>query len=118
MRSATKSAKIPIPLLEAVESLRRPGQPLAEYPSLNAALVGLLRYAIAFPRPHRLTVGIARLFPAEQDEIDDFLAAVARDGVDLREILPKPATAAALLSLARNPTLALQVQNARSTKSP
>jgi hypothetical protein len=108
MRSAPRTVKIPVPLLEAVDHLRQPGQPLADYPSTNAALVGLLRYAVAFPRPHELTAGIARLPAADQDKIDDLLASAARSGLDLRDHLPKPATAEALLAFARNLTESAQ----------
>ncbi len=101
MRSASKSFKIPLPLLEAVNALRQPGQPLADYASDNAAIVGLIRYAIAFPRRHTLTAGIARLPTSEQDEIDDFLAALATNGGHLAGMVSKPATAEALLQEAR-----------------
>lgn len=102
VRSIPKSIRVPSPNIEAVEHLRRPGGPFAAYPSLNAALVGLIRYAIAFPTEHTLSAGIARLAEHEQDLIDDFLARAAREGIDLREMLPKPATAEALLALARS----------------
>jgi hypothetical protein len=108
MRSAPRTVKIPVPLIDTVEYLRRPGHPFTDYPSTNAALVGLLRYAIAFPRPHELTAGIARLPAADQDQIDDLIAKAVRAGVDLREYLPKPATVEALLALARNPPANLQ----------
>lgn len=101
MRSAPKSVKIPVALLDAIEILRQPGRPLADYPSVNAALVGLIRYAIAFPRPHDLTTGIARCLPDEQDAIDDLLVIVAREKIDLRTVLPKPASAADILAVAR-----------------
>lgn len=104
MRSAPRTVKIPVPLLDAIEHLRQSGQPLADYPSTNAALVGLLRYAIAFPKPHALTAGIARMPAADQDRIDDLLAAAAQSGIDLRTQLPKPATAESLLALARKMT--------------
>lgn len=100
MRSKNRTVKIPCPILEAIEILRQPGQPLADYPSVNAALVGLLRYAVAFPRPHRLTAAVARLPEADQDRIDDFLCECARTGRDLRTE-PKPLTAAKILALAR-----------------
>lgn len=101
MRSLNKTVRIPVALLESIDALRAPGQPLAEYRSLNAAVVGILRYTAAFPRPHGLTTGIDRLAPDEQDLIDDFTLVVVKRGVDLREHLPKPATAEALLELAR-----------------
>jgi len=100
MRSIARTVKVPIPIIEAIECLRKPGQPLSDYPSTNAALVGLLRYAIAFPKPHRLTAGIARLPQSEQDEIDDFLAECARTGRSLSDET-KPLTAAGLLNLSR-----------------
>lgn len=101
MRSTPRTVKIPVPLIDAIEHLRQTDQPFADYPSTNAALVGLLRYAIAFPRPHELTAGIARLSPGDQDRIDDLLLEAARSQVDLRQHLPKPATAEALLALAK-----------------
>ncbi len=101
MRSTPRTVKIPVPLLDAVEHLRRPGQPLAAYPSTNAALVGLIAYAVAFPRPHQLTAGLARMPNEDQDAVHDFLLRATVEGIDLREALPKPATAEALLRLAK-----------------
>ncbi len=101
MRSASKSFKIPVPLLESVEHLRQPGKPLAEYPSTNAFVIGLIAYAVAFQRPHGLTAALARLPASDQDIVHDFLLYVVRNEIDLRELLPKPATAEALLELAR-----------------
>jgi len=100
MRSSSKSFKIPVALLDAVDHLRQPGQPLADYPSTNAAIIGLIAYTVAFPRPHELTAGLSRLHPDDQDKVHDFLLRAVKDGIDLRAIAPKPATAQALLELA------------------
>lgn len=101
MRSAHKTFKIPVPLGEGFDLLRQPGQPLDDYPSNNAAIVGLMAYAIAFPRRHQLTAGLAKMHPSDQDLVHDFLLKCLKDGTDLKSILPKPATAEALLALAR-----------------
>jgi hypothetical protein len=101
MRSAPRTVKVPVPLLEALDHLRKPGQPFADYPSTNAALVGLIAYAVAFPRPHKLTAGLAKMRPEDQDIVHDFLLKAATEGIDLRDVLPKPATAEALLLLAK-----------------
>ncbi len=104
MRSTSKSFKIPCALLEAVEHLRQPGQPLADYPSTNAFVIGLIAYAVAFPRPHELTASLSRLHPDDQDKVHDFLLMAVKEGIDLRTITPKPVAAETLLALARAAT--------------
>lgn len=63
--------------------------------------MGLLVYAVAFPVPHKLTAALARRPADEQDLVHDFLLRAVREGLDLRERLPKPATVEALIELAR-----------------
>jgi hypothetical protein len=101
-RSDKKSIRIPNALWDAVEELRQPGRSFAAYPSLNAAIVGLIAYAVAFPRPHQLTAALAKMSPEDQDIVHDFLLKAAREGINLRDVLPKPATAEALLRLAKS----------------
>ena len=84
-----------------MEELRQPGRPLDAYPSRNAAIVGLIANAVAFPRLHQLTAALARMSPEDQDVVHDFLLKAAREGINLRDVLPKPATAEALLLIAR-----------------
>ena len=103
MRSSSKSFKIPVPLLDGLDFLRQTGQPMADYPSTNAAVIGLIAYAVAFPREHQLTAGLSLLRPEEQDLVHDFLLAALQTGINLRDHLPKPAAAADLLALARRP---------------
>jgi len=103
MRSSSKSFKIPVPLLDAIDHLRQSGHPLAPYPSTNAAVIGLIAYAVAFPRDHQLTASLSLLRPEDQDAVHDFLLAALKAGINLRDHLPKPATAADLLALARRP---------------
>lgn len=99
MRSVPKTAKIPAPIWEALRELRR--GVLKDYPSDNAALVGILVYVVTFPIPHKLTAALARRPADEQDLVHDFLLKAVREGIDLRERLPKPATVEALIALAR-----------------
>lgn len=101
MGAIAKTLKVPPDLWEAFQSLISKGQALDGYPSANAAMVGVLRYTVAFPREHTLTAGIARLPLTEQDEIDAFLLRCTADGTDLRTLLPKNPKAADLLALAR-----------------
>lgn len=101
MRSRPKSVRIPVALLDALTILRRPGGPFDEYGNDNAALVGLVLYAVTFPRRHTLTAAIAKMPPQDQNAIHDFLCRAAREGIDIAALLPKPATAEALLKLAR-----------------
>jgi hypothetical protein len=96
-----RSIKLPPALEDAFEKLRQPGGPFSDYPSFNAAIVALVLYAVAFPRRHTLTAGIARMHADDQAAIHAFLLAAIERGDDLRTMLPKPATAAALLALAR-----------------
>lgn len=100
MRSKPVTVKIPGAIADALELLLANGT-LGPYPSRNAAIVGLLTYAAAFPKLHALTVGIAQLPPADQDAVHDFILESVRHGADLAGLLPKPATAAALLELAK-----------------
>jgi len=79
-----------------------PARPAISYPSRNAAIVGLIAYAVAFPRPHQLTAALAKMSPEDQDIVHDFLLKAAREGINLRDVLPKPATAEALLRLAKS----------------
>lgn len=101
-RSEKQSIRIPHALWDAVEELRQPGRPLAAYPSRNAAIVGLIAYAVAFPRPHQLTAALAKMSTEDQDIVHDFLLKAAKEGINLRDVLPKPATAEALLRLAHS----------------
>jgi hypothetical protein len=100
-RSVPKSTKIPIPIIEAVEHMRRPGGPMDAYPSFSSAVVGNILYSAIFPKRHRLTMDLARLHEADQDLVHDFVLHCLQSGQSLASLLPKPATAAALLKLAR-----------------
>lgn len=40
--------------------------------------------------------------PEDQDILHDFLLKAAKEGINLRDVLPKPASAEALLSLAKS----------------
>lgn len=100
MRQA-RTIKIPPALWDAFLLLQKPGKPFADYPSVNAAIVALLLYALAFPRRHTLTGAIARMCQEDQDIIHSFILLCIQQGVDLASLLPKPATAADLLALAK-----------------
>ena len=55
-----------------------------DYPSENAAWIGLARYQLLIGKPHPVTVAIARMHPEDQDVIDDFLLEVSQRGMSLR----------------------------------
>ena len=61
----------------------------------------LLTYAAVFPVEHRLTAEIAHLPGTDQDAIHDFILRAVQEGRNLAAELPKPATAEALLALAK-----------------
>lgn len=103
MRSLQISGKVPVAVLEAL-SIRKDRAEFGNYPSGNAQLVGLLLYAVMFPKIHKLTVGISKLHQSEQDLIYDFVLKCARDGVSIADMEPKPMTAGALLKIAKSST--------------
>jgi len=55
-----------------------------DYPSENAAWIGLARYQLLIGKPHPVTAAIARMHADDQDVIDDFLLEAARFGVSLK----------------------------------
>lgn len=55
-----------------------------DYPSENAAWIGLARYQLICGKPHPLTEPIARMHPDEQDVIDDFLLEIANRRLGLK----------------------------------
>lgn len=69
MRSKSKNVKIPIPIVEGLE------ESYVEwgYRSVNAAIVGLCRYALMVEGKHSVTAPISQLPNHMQDEIDDAL---------------------------------------------
>jgi hypothetical protein len=93
-RSAQKTIKIPQDVWDAVKHLRKPGGAMHGYPSDSAAIVGTLLYAAIFPKPHRLTMALAKLL------VHRFILTCLEQGTGLAAQLPKPATADALVQLA------------------
>ena len=57
---------------------------ILDYPSENAAWIGLARYQLLIGKPHPVTVAIARMHQHDQDIIDDFLLEIATRGLALR----------------------------------
>lgn len=115
-RSLTKTVRVPCPIWDALVAMRQPGGPLDEYPSDNAMLTGILLYTVLFPKRHELTMELARLSTGEQDVLHDYAHHCRTNGKDLAEGLPKPATAAALVSRAkewRRNSGAVQTQTGR-----
>lgn len=55
-----------------------------DYPSENAAWIGLARYQLLIGKPHPVTAPIALMHQRHQDLIDDFLHAIATNGIGLR----------------------------------
>jgi hypothetical protein len=52
--------------------------------SENAAWIGLARYQLLIGKPHPVTSPIALMHQRHQDLIDDFLHAIATNGIGLR----------------------------------
>lgn len=81
-RSVKKSIAIPQPVREGLRAQVKNG--LLNYPSENAAWIGLARYQLVIGKPHPLTVAISRMHQDDQDVIDDFLVEVAERGLTLK----------------------------------
>jgi hypothetical protein len=81
-RSLKKSITVPNPVRDGLVAQMEDGT--LDYPSENAAWIGLARYQLLIGKPHPITVAIARMHPDDQDVIDDFLLEVATRGLSLR----------------------------------
>ena len=81
-RSSKKSITIPNPVREGLVQQMADGT--LDYPSENAAWIGLARYQLLIGKPHPVTATIARMHPDDQDVIDDFLLEAARAGLSLK----------------------------------
>lgn len=81
-RSTKKSITVPMPIRDGLA--RQIHDKTLDYPSENAAWIGLARYQLLVGQPHPVTTAIARMHPEDQDVIDDFLLEVARSGITLR----------------------------------
>jgi hypothetical protein len=81
-RSLKRSITVPNPVREGLLAQLQDGT--LDYPSENAAWIGLARYQLLIGKPHPITVAIARMHPDDQDVIDDFLLEVASRGLSLR----------------------------------
>ena len=81
-RSLKRSITVPNPVREGLLAQLKDGT--LDYPSENAAWIGLARYQLLIGKPHPITVAIARMHPDDQDVIDDFLLEVASRGLSLK----------------------------------
>ena len=81
-RSTKKSITVPNPVREGLIEQVKGG--ILEYPSENAAWIGLARYQLLIGKPHPVTAAVARMHADDQDVIDDFLLDVSQHGVSLR----------------------------------
>jgi hypothetical protein len=81
-RSLKKSITVPNPIREGLIAQIQDGT--LDYPSENAAWIGLARYQLIVGKPHAITVAIARMHAEDQDVIDDFLLEVASRGLSLK----------------------------------
>ena len=75
-RSIKKSIAIPQPVRDALAGQIENG--VLDYPSENAAWIGLARYQLLIGKPHPVTAPIALMHQRHQDLIDDFLHAHSR----------------------------------------
>ncbi len=81
-RSTKRSITIPTPVRESLVHQIRSG--ILDYPSENAAWIGLARYQLLIGKPHPVTAAIARMHADDQDAIDDFLLEIASRGLSLK----------------------------------
>ena len=81
-RSVKKSIAIPQPVREGLNLQIDSG--ILDYPSENAAWIGLARYQLLIGKPHPVTAAIARMHADDQDVIDDFLLEIASRRLNLR----------------------------------
>jgi hypothetical protein len=84
-RSIKKSIAIPQAVRDGLSSQIESG--ILDYPSENAAWIGLARYQLLIGKPHPVTVAIARMHQQDQDIIDDFLLEIASRRLNLRGCL-------------------------------
>ena len=84
-RSVKRSVTVPNPVREGLASQIKSG--ILDYPSENAAWIGLARYQLLIGKPHPVTAAISRMHADDQDVIDDFLEEIATRGLALRGML-------------------------------
>lgn len=78
-RSTKKSINIPNPLREGLGIHLKDGT--LDYPSENAAWIGLVRFQMLSGETHTISSAIARMHPGEQDAIDDLVLELAKLGL-------------------------------------
>ena len=83
-RSVKRSITVPNPVREGLASQIKNG--ILDYPSENAAWIGLARYQLLIGKPHPVTVAISLMHQRDQDVIDDFLQEIATRGLALRGV--------------------------------
>jgi len=81
-RSTKKSITVPNPIREGLVIQLKGG--ILDYPSENAAWIGLVRYQLLSGKPHPITSAIARMHPDDQNVIDNFLLEIAKRGLTLK----------------------------------
>ena len=84
-RSVKKSIAIPQPVRDGLSAQIDKGT--LDYPSENAAWIGLARYQLLIGKPHPVTAAISRMHADDQDAIDDFLLEIATRSLALRGML-------------------------------
>jgi hypothetical protein len=83
-RSVKRSITVPNPVREGLASQIKSG--ILDYPSENAAWIGLARYQLLIGKPHPVTAAISRMHADDQDVIDDFLEEIATRSLALRGV--------------------------------
>ena len=83
-RSVKKSIARPQPVRDGLCAQIENGT--LDYPSENAAWIGLARYQLLIGKPHPVTVAISLMHQRDQDVIDDFLQEIATRGLALRGV--------------------------------
>jgi len=81
-RSTKKSITVPNPVREGLTAQLKAGT--LDYPSENAAWIGLARYQLLSGKPHPITAAISRMHPDDQDAIGYFLLETTKRGLTLK----------------------------------
>ncbi len=81
-RSSKKSIAVTHPVRNGLLAQMKAG--VLDYPSENAAWIGLARYQLIVGKPHPITAAIDRMRQPDQDVIDEFLHEVSRRRLTLK----------------------------------
>lgn len=81
-RSKTRSFRLPHAVVDALELQMKRG--VIDYPTINAAVQGLMTYQLVVAQEHPLTSEVSRMPQDHQDLIYDFLLEMTQRGLSLK----------------------------------